>query len=114
MKTLTDPYTDVEDVTKMTVRVSIPDWVLLKNCRPFQGNIQETLGTLINRLCNELRTKNITDFTGVEQYEELINNVRFGDGGTLDRSGSETDVRNDDGRTSSPRAKAKRVKTKLS
>jgi len=72
-----NPYEGMQDVSRVTTDVAKGDYYLIKQIRPTSGTITGVLGLLWQKLCNELRERNITDYTRVEEFELLVANSRL-------------------------------------
>jgi hypothetical protein len=70
----TDPYKDVpeEQVCKASPRISLVDYQYLRNLVPGRGAIQNTMASLVNKTCHELRKYNIHDFTDADVFMYVI------------------------------------------
>lgn len=75
-----NPYLDdirAGKVTRLTTDVSDSDYTLIKCVRVGSGTISTTINLLWKKLCNELRTRGLTDFTSAEQFEQYVLNLRL-------------------------------------
>ena len=74
-----NPYSGLKDVKRITTDVSSGDYYLVKSMRPELATITATLGTLWQKLCYELRKRNITDVTRVSDFEQFVATCRITD-----------------------------------
>lgn len=120
------PYTDIisnwsddEQVSRLNNNIPKEEYRLVKHLRPEQGTMSFTINHLWKKLCDELRKRQITDYSRVRDFEDFVTRsvlvlpeeLTIG----TDTRGSvpETNVGNDRRRTPSVRAgdKTKKKRT---
>jgi len=72
-----NPYEGDQDVGRVTTDIARADYMLVKLIRPTSGTISGTLGLLWNKLCDELRKRNITDNSQCNEFEHFLANSRL-------------------------------------
>lgn len=87
-----NPYKPLAEGEKTTVNfdISLADKAFLQSTRPGAGTLSGVLGILTHKICNELRKRNITDYSRLEEFESFVLNCSINDGvpngGLPDRS----------------------------
>lgn len=66
-----NPYVKNPD-KKIFIHISLDDYNLFKCTHPGNGTLSSTFGTIIFKLANELRQRNITDVSKSTDFEQFI------------------------------------------
>ena len=69
-----NPYKGCINTARLIVDIDEADYNLIKTVRVSSGTITGTLGLLIQKLCYELRQRNITDYTKCDEFEDFVAN----------------------------------------
>lgn len=77
-----NPYKPLAEGEKTTVNfdISLADKAFLQSTRPGAGTLSGVLGILTHKICNELRKRNITDYSRLEEFESFVLNCSINDG----------------------------------
>ena len=82
MTTFKNPYAHLStsETAQAVIRYPKGDSQFLKLIRPQTGTITGVLGLLLQKLCHELRTREITDVSKCAEFEHFIANCVITDG----------------------------------
>lgn len=82
MSALENPYVETPGLTLIKVHgpVDANDYAFIKGIRPKSGTFSAVVSVLWLKLCNELRKRQITDFSSCDDFEHFVSNCVIIDG----------------------------------
>lgn len=71
-----NPYRDVPEANlkRLTTNISKTDWEFIKRIHMVDGVWNTTLNTLLVKLINELKRRNITDYASCDEFTHFVAN----------------------------------------